>query len=113
METTYSEIIEIRWTHLSPRNAEIMARWELGESYTHIAFCMHLKTRGCVSSVVAKNRNDGHVAKKRGPLRVPRSGVGPGDCDGHTYCETPIKAYRQTEVDEAIACRTRLMNALS
>ena len=115
MNNTYSKIIEIRWTHLSPRNAEIMARWELGESYTHIAFCMSakVKSRGCVSSVVAKNRDDGHVAKKRGPLSCRRSDIAPGDCDGHTYCETPIKAYRQTEVDEAIASRARLLEALN
>ncbi len=107
----YTEIIEIRWKHLSKRNAEIMARWELGEDYTHIAFCMKIKSRSCICGVVARNRDDGHVVKPRGPLKVPR-GLGQGDCDGHMYGSTPIKGYRQDEVDQIIQSRARLVAAL-
>ena len=110
---TITEIIKIRWKHLSKRNAEIMARWELGECYTHIAFCMRdqIKSRACICGVVARNRDDGHVVKPRGPLRVPR-GLGEGDCDGHMYGWTPIKGNRQDEVDQAIESRARLLAAL-
>ena len=61
--------IKIHWQHLSPRNAEIMARWEMGESYTHIAKCIreHI-TRGCVSSVVSRNRKDDFVRVHRRAL---------------------------------------------
>jgi hypothetical protein len=111
MKISYTDIIEISWQHLSPRNAEIMARWEMGESYTEIAKCVRENiTRGCVASVVAKNRDDGHVAVPRGPNSSKRQPAGGGD--GHRYCETPIRAFRQPEVDQLIASRARLKGAL-
>lgn len=111
MKISYTDIIEISWSHLSPRNAEIMARWEMGESYTHIAKCVreHI-TRGCVSSVVSRYRDDDFVRTPRGPNRKKRQSSGGGD--GHCYHETPILAFRQGEVDQAIESRTRLRSAL-
>ena len=57
---------------LSPRDAEIMARWEVGQEYTEIANIMKGINRNIVSGVVKRNRTDGY-SKPRGPLVSPRS----------------------------------------
>jgi len=125
MNILKTEIKTINWSHLSPRNAEIMARWEVGQTYREIADVLKI-TRSTVSSVVRDYRNDDHVVTPRGPIgrRIKRSysrqglpnmyGGGFRDdfVQKSAYEYSPIIAYRQIEVDQKIESRTRLLAAL-
>lgn len=132
LDALKTELYEVKWfpklagmNRANPsRDAKIMAAWEAGQTYSDIARTMRGVSRSVVARVVARNRDDGHVSVPRGPLMGykrgflkrgrPRKEEVPFiiEEDETNYGETPIKAFRQPEVDEKIAARARLMGAL-